>query len=115
MFNHDIPISQTVTRSSLRTRLRRVLFKLLVGSAAIGLSMLAGKTSNAAAPQSELEEQREALRDRVARVRAVLEVHADKAIEKKNHTAVAQWYNWGNWRNGWDNNWNNWPNRWWKY
>jgi hypothetical protein len=93
--------------------LKRQLARLLIAFAAAGTFLPSGKGVHAVVPESEVQAQRKALQTRVARVRAALQIEAGAVVDKGAHSRLAQWYNWGNWPNGWNNYWNNWPNGWW--
>jgi nitric oxide reductase large subunit len=85
----------------------------LIAVTTIGVALSSNKPSDAVVPESEVEAQRKALHERVERVRAALTIEAGAVIEPDARSRLAQWYNWGNWPNGWNNYWNNWPNGWW--
>jgi hypothetical protein len=91
----------------------RLLPKLLIAIAAAGAFLPSSKPIHAVALKTEVEAQRKALHERVARVRAALRVEAGAVVEPRTGSHLAQWYNWGDWPNGWNNYWNNWPNGWW--
>ena len=102
-------------RNSGRASPRRFSLRMLIGLVALGLPAAISRPASAFTPESALEQHRESLHARVARVRAALEGELETPVEEKTLRRLAQWYNWGNWGNGWDNNWNNWPNRWSNY
>lgn len=93
--------------------------QLLISSALVGATAGLFSTHDAEARESfdadvKTECERAVLRARVARVRAQI-VQAGAVVEEQgvDGRRVAQWYNWGDWPNGWNNYWNDWPNDWW--
>jgi nitric oxide reductase large subunit len=92
---------------------RHLSSRLLIAVAAVGVAVSSNKSTHAVVPGSEVEAQRKALHERVERVRAALTIEAGAVIEPDARSRMVQWYNWGNWPNGWNNYWNNWPNQWW--
>jgi hypothetical protein len=90
---------------------RRLAVATIVGGLALGLSVLAGVLQGTRAPDGRVEIQRKVLHDRVQRVRDALQTTEGAPVDRVVGSRLAQWYNWGNWPNGWKNYWNNWPNR----
>ena len=87
------------------TRVRRSLFASILGvlCAAVGISAAPG----AAFAATETKTHPETVVERIERVRARLS-HEDLGGtgDAEKSWTIAQWYNWGNWPNFWNNFWN---------
>lgn len=87
--------------------------RLLISSALVGAAAGLCSASDAEARGSfetalKRECERAVLHARIARVRARAAVEAGATIERgAGEQRLAQWYNWGDWPNGWENSWKN--------
>jgi hypothetical protein len=80
----------------------------VIGGLTLGLSALTGAHQTVRPPHPQIAEQRQALHDRVQRVRSTLKMNQELAKKLQGYSRLAQWYNFNNWPNGL---WNNFLNR----
>jgi hypothetical protein len=85
---------------------------LLISSALVAAAGLCSASDAEARGSFDIALKRECeravLHARIARVRSRVSVEAGASIETAaGEQRLAQWYNWGDWPNGWENSWKN--------
>jgi hypothetical protein len=81
---------------------RRVAIMSVIGGLALGLSALTSLLQSPRPPEAPIEIQRKELHGRVQRVRDALHTVEGTPVDRVVGSRLAQWYNWGNWSNGWN-------------